>query len=194
MYSFLENWYLAVLQRGEAWLAKRGLAKADIVTVGRRDFRGILAKGIGICDTAAIALVDYLQERGIPAGILALGGHVVAFASAGGRNYIIDPDFGVVVRDVPSPPVRSMDKITAAYRETGRSPKKLLQLEKIYAASPMKLYELDRFQSRWRRLLIRAEIIKWLVPMVLIALGIFFLFLRSSRGHPRVLPRGPAGT
>ena len=189
MHSFLENWYLAALQRAEAWLAKKGLAKVSIARGGRRDFRTILAKGVGLCDTTAIALVDFLQEKGIRAQILALGGHVVAYASVGDRNYIIDPDYAIIIQDVPAPPERSIAKILAAYRETGRPPDTLARLESIYATSPMKTYEIKRYQRNWKRLLDGSRIIKWAVPIVLLALGI--VLWRRSPDHPRALPQGP---
>ena len=192
MHSFIENWYIAGLQRGEAWLAEKGLAAINIARLGRRDFREILAKGVGLCDTAAMAIVDYLRQSGISAKILALNGHVVAYASMDGRNYIIDPDYAVLIRNVPAPPDRSMPKILAAYREAVRSPEVLLRLEEIYVASPMKLYDIDRYQSRWKRSLIGARIIKWLVPTVLFAMGILLLWdypmvIRANRpkGRPR---------
>lgn len=171
MHSFLENWYMAVLQRTEAFLAKIGLTRIDIARVGRRDFREILAKGVGLCGMTALAVVDYLGERGQPAKILTLGGHVVAYASVDGQNYIIDPDFAVFIPDVPAPPDRSMSKILLAYSEAGYSGKKLALLEKIYAQSSMKLLEADRYQGRWKRALIRARIVKWLVPIMLLGLG-----------------------
>ena len=184
MYSFLENWYMALLQRAEARLAELGLTKINIARIGRRDFGEILAKGVGLCGTTAFALVDYLGEQGQPAKILALGGHVVAYASVDGRNYIIDPDYGVFIPGVPSPPDRSMSKILAAYSGAGYSAKTLAVLEKIYARSSMKLLEPGRYQRSWKRLLIKASIIKWLVPIVLLGLGAVLVY-RYTVAQPR---------
>ena len=47
MHSFLENWYFATLQRIESWLAKMGVAEIEVARFNRRDFRKILAKGVG---------------------------------------------------------------------------------------------------------------------------------------------------
>src|SRR5262245_23870492 len=119
MYSPFENWYFAAAQRVEAWLAKFGFAQIDIARAGRRDFRSILAKGVGLCGMKALALADFFREQGQAVKILALGGHVVAYASVDGRNYILDPDYNVFIADVPSPPKRSMSKISAAYAKAG---------------------------------------------------------------------------
>lgn len=180
MHSFLEDWYMALLQRGEAWLAAEGVAKIDLARVGRRDFRGILAKGVGLCGMSALAVVDYLGEQGQPAKMLALGGHVVAFASVNGRNYIMDPTFAVFIPDVPAPPARSLSKILAAYSDAGYSGK-LASLEKLYSQSSMKVLEVDRYQGRWKRTLITARVIKWLVPALLIGLGTVLLLKVMSR-------------
>jgi hypothetical protein len=181
MHSFLEGWYMALLQRGEAWLAAKGVVKVDLARVGRRDFREILAKGVGICGMSALAVVDYLGEQGQSAKMLALGRHVVAFASANGRNYIMDPTFAVFIPDVPAPPDKSMSKIISAYSEAGYSGRKLASLEKLYSQSSMKLLEVDRFQGRWKRTLVTARVIKWVVPALLIALGIVLLLKLMSR-------------
>jgi hypothetical protein len=180
MHSFLEGWYMALLQRGEAWLAGKGVAEIDLARVGRRDFREILAKGVGICGMSALAVVDYLGEQGQQAKMLALGGHVVAFASVNGRNYIMDPTFAVFIPDIPAPPDRSMLKILSAYSEAGYSGK-LARLEKLYSQSSMKLLEVDRYQGRWKRSLITSRVIKWLVPALLIGFGTALLLNLKSR-------------
>jgi hypothetical protein len=172
---------------GEASLASLGLAKIDIARVGRRDLHSILAKGVGLCGMASFALVDYLQRKDMPAKILALGGHVVAYASVGGRNYILDPDYGVVITADPAPPERSLPKILAAYREAGYGPASVRKLEGIYATSRMRLYELSKFQRRYRRVLISGAIIKWAVPLLLITLGA--LVLLRTKPHPLILPQ-----
>jgi hypothetical protein len=177
------------LQRAEAWLANKGLTEIDIARDGRRDFRQILAKGVGLCGMAAIALTDYLREKDTTAKILALGGHVVVYASVRGRNYLLDPDYGVTIADVPAPPERSLSQIVAAYRAAGYWPRKVQKLERKYAASEMRLYDLTRFQNGKRRLLARAEFIKWLIPLGLIALG-GFLARKPSEVDPSPRPHG----
>jgi hypothetical protein len=190
MHSFLENWVLALVQRGEAWLTDLGLRKTDIARVGRRDFRQILAKGVGLCGMAAIALVDYLQEKGTPAKILVLQHHVVAYVSLPSRNYILDPDHGVVIANVPAPPELSIPKIVAAYQKAGYGQAKVQKIARKYAAQ-MRLYEPARFQNRKRRLLLMANISKWGSPLALIALGGFLV--RRAVAQPRGLPHRPAG-
>jgi hypothetical protein len=192
MHSFLENWYLAILQRGEAWLAGLGLMDIDIARVGRREYRPILAKGVGLCGMASTALVDFLQERNIRAKILALGGHVVAYVSADGRNYILDPDYGVTIADVPAPPDRSLPKISAAYRQAGYELGSVQKLEAIYAAARMRLYELPKFQRRYKRFLLSGAIIKWTVPLLLIGFGALGWLI--ARPQPPALPQGAAAT
>lgn len=179
MHSFLENWFLAGLQRGEAWLASIGLAEVKIARTGRRDFHPILAKGVGLCGMAAMALVHALREKDIPAKILVLAGHIVVYASVDGRNFILDPDHAVIIRDVPAPPAQSLSKIVSAYQEAGYEPRKVQKLERKYAAAPVGLYELEQFQRGNRRLLIAAAIVKWAVPLALLALG-GFLWRRAS--------------
>lgn len=181
MYSPLENWYLAAIQRIEAGLAKYGLAEVDFARRGRRDYRSILAKGVGLCGMKALALADFFREQGQELRILALGGHVVAYASVDGRNYILDPDHNVFIADVPAPPARSMEKFRAAYVDAGYSGRKLQKLERKYAQSSMKLLEIENFQGSWKRWTNGGRIIKWLVPAVLVLLGGMLLWRGSKQ-------------
>ncbi len=171
MHSPLENWYMALVQRAEAWLAKSGLAKIDLARVGRRDHRDILAKGVGLCGMAALAVVDHLNEQGADAKILALGGHVVGYVSLEGRNFILDPDKAVLISDVETPPKRSVPQILAAYANAGYDSARIAKLERIYTKSAMKLLTQERFQGRWRRTLFWANILKWLIPACLLGTG-----------------------
>ena len=176
MHSPLENWYMASVQRAEAWLAKSGFAKVDLARVGRRDHRDILAKGVGLCGLTALAVVDYLNEQGVGAKILALGGHVVAYVSLEGRNFILDPDYAVFISDVQTPPKRSVPQIIAAYANVGYDRERLVLLERIYTKSAMKLFTQERFQSRWRRTLFWANLLKWLIPACLLGTGAALLW------------------
>ena len=181
MYSPFENWYLAAIQRTEAILASFGIVSVDIARVGRRDYRSILAKGVGLCGMKALALADFFREKGRELRILALGGHVVAYASVDGRNYILDPDHNVLIADVPAPPQRSMVKIRAAYLGAGYSGRKLEKLERKYAQSSMRLLEIENFQRSWKRWINRGRIIKWLLPTALMILGGFVLWKQRSQ-------------
>lgn len=145
-----------------------------------------MAKGVGLCGMAALAVVDYLNAQGHTAKLLPLGNHVVAYASADGRHFILDPDKAVFIADVPEPPERSIPKIVEAYSEAGYKPKKLAQLQRQYEQGPMKLFPADRFQRRWRRTLMATEILKWLLPASLIALGAVLVW----RGKRRVAKTG----
>ncbi len=90
------------------------------------------------------------------------------------------------IADVPEPPERSIQKIVEAYSEAGYKPKKLAQLQRQYEQGPMKLFPADRFQRRWRRTLMATEILKWLLPASLIALGAVLVW----RGKRRVAKAG----
>ena len=184
MHSPFENWVMATAQRARA--AARKPAKAEIARIGRRDHKRIMAKGVGLCGMAALAVVDYLNAQGHTAKLLPLGNHVVAYASVDGRHFILDPDKAVFIADVPEPPERSIPKIVQAYSEAGYQPKKLAQLQRQHEQAPMKLFPADRFQKRWRRTLMATEILKWLLPAALIVLGAGLIW----RGRHRIARAG----
>lgn len=57
-----------------------------------------IERGVGLCSQHAIVVAGLLGERGIPARIVGLDGHVVATADAGDGNWwILDADYGAVI-------------------------------------------------------------------------------------------------
>jgi hypothetical protein len=62
------------------------------------DYKRSLERGIGICGDASMILSQLLTEHNIDNKILTFPGHVVVVANfQNGEQYILDPDFGVVV-------------------------------------------------------------------------------------------------
>lgn len=83
-----ENWLLFL-----AGLA--GLAPYTGYTFA--DPMASLRRGTGLCYQQALTLVGLLEERGISASVQGLNGHVVAVATLEGNDFLLDPDYGLVV-------------------------------------------------------------------------------------------------
>ncbi len=54
--------------------------------------------GVGFCSQHAIAISDYLREKGVEARPFGLDGHVVARVEAAGAEWILDPDYALIMR------------------------------------------------------------------------------------------------
>ena len=67
------------------------------------DHRKAIERGVGLCAQQAMIMTSLLQENGVEANLVLLGGHVVLRAKLkDGEWYIADPDFGVVIpHDLP---------------------------------------------------------------------------------------------
>jgi hypothetical protein len=60
--------------------------------------RWIVYGGKGDCSERAAVLQDLLISQGIPSRFIGLGGHVVLEAQNEAGNWILDPDYGVVIK------------------------------------------------------------------------------------------------
>ncbi len=63
----------------------------------RDDWRTALRLGVGYCSQQSLVLAHFLQENGVEARVAALGGHVVVAAQREAGEWILDPDYGVVL-------------------------------------------------------------------------------------------------
>jgi hypothetical protein len=65
------------------------------------DYRKAIERGIGLCAQQALIAARILEEQGIASRVIGLAGHVVATALVDKESdtwWVIDPDYGVVVR------------------------------------------------------------------------------------------------
>ena len=62
------------------------------------DYRKAIERGLGLCSQQVLALAGALEENGVEAEIIVLGGHVVARVKVeDGRWITADPDYGLVI-------------------------------------------------------------------------------------------------
>jgi hypothetical protein len=62
------------------------------------EFRRGLSRGVGVCSQYALILFDILKAQGVPRRIWLLKEHtVLTVRSKSGREYVLDPFYGVVV-------------------------------------------------------------------------------------------------
>jgi hypothetical protein len=133
-YSFVENWFLAVAQRVEGFFVRLGLVRPRLVRVERRAYRAALAGGVGYCSQVALAIADYMPSN-TSAGIVPLGGHVVAFAHLGSSNYVLDGDYNVTFKVGDGPPSTWGGAVRTAYAKAGYSPSVVESVARIYERS-----------------------------------------------------------
>jgi len=98
----------------------------------RRDWRTALLLGVGYCSQQAIVLAGYLQERGIEAVPMGLDGHVVTVARTPSGEWVLDPDYGVVIPHSLDDLEARPELVREHYGAIGTSEDRLAQLAEIY--------------------------------------------------------------
>lgn len=158
------------------------------------DYHRALERGVGLCSQHATVLTGILEENGINAVMVGLGGHVVLQAEVEpGVWYLLDPDYGVAIPHdisyIQANPelVRSYySNIESSYRSTGITLERMVQIygpERNDIRSPgikgngIKRYYIEQVSY--------AAI--WIIPLLLLIP--YTLELIRSR-----LARGPAKT
>jgi len=116
---FIEHPELAARIRKLAWSGENPAALAGLRRDERSDWRTALRLGVGYCSQQSLVLAGYLRERGVKAVAMGLGGHVVATAETPEGEWVLDPDYGVVIRRPLEALEREPDAVRAAYLAAG---------------------------------------------------------------------------
>ncbi|MFM7133641.1 MAG: hypothetical protein ACKO0W_04925 [Planctomycetota bacterium] len=94
-------------------------AHTMLAWIERGRWRAALRMGVGLCSQHAIAIADYLREKGVAARVIGLDGHVVAAVETPQGEWILDPDYNVVLRMSLDEAARRTDEVERAYLEAG---------------------------------------------------------------------------
>ena len=137
-------------------------------------------------------MADYLNRHGVPTRIAGLDGHVVAVAEAGGRNYVLDADYGVVLpmtmAEAESNPVR----VREAYEARGYPRASAERVASVFGPAGNKVVAPEDYMATaaWRIRLL--ELAAWLVPATFVVLGAW-MGLRPHN-HSSVSTKAPSAT
>lgn len=161
-------------------------------------------RGIGLCGNLSAILVGYLEEHDIPGRIVGLDGHVVVTAEMRpGVWHILDPDYGVVIphslEELQSDPAL----VEAAYSGTVDS--HVLGMIVGYYTTPhnnsIDQSGRDGFYSGWdgsaeiyRSREQFLELLKWVVPSAMLAVGLAIGLLAFFWRGRRRKAAGPVET
>lgn len=136
------------------------------------DAERAIERGAGLCSQHAIVLVHLLESSGVDAGILGLGGHTVAYAATEKGEWILDPDYGVVVERSPESVQANPGMIRKAYEEAGLSAQQVDDLVGIYGPDANRAYPSIQSYKSWKAIVEQlAYFLKWMLPVCLIGLG-----------------------
>lgn len=165
--QFHENWAAALL----GWM-ERGLVAAGAIgeyrfaRLERLGYQQILSKGVGYCSQASLALASYLTSVGVDARLVGLDGHVVVAARAGGREYLLDPDYNVVIEGPLEAVEAAPSSVADVYLAAGYPPALALELAVIYGPGGNYVGGPDSYHPRHPTLHWLLLVAKWGVPMI----------------------------
>ena len=118
----------------------------------RGRWRAAIRVGVGACSHQAIAISDYLRERGVDARPIGLGGHVVALANTAAGEWIVDPDYGLVVPRSLSEAGEDLQGVLDAYLAVGAWPVMASEAAASFAPAGNEEYTVDFVGSNQVRL------------------------------------------
>jgi hypothetical protein len=107
----------------------------------RDDWRTALAVGVGYCSQQALVLTGFLRERGVEARTVDLDGHVVTVAATPAGEWVLDPDYGVVLRHPLIEVAGSPELVRAVYGGAGYSRQRVERLVEVYSAGSQADYD-----------------------------------------------------
>ena len=120
-------------------------------------------RGIGLCSQVARIVYYILNEQNIPSKIISQNNHVVVETNDG----IIDANYGIYI-PFTSKQIQRKPKIIYQYYS-----KNLNALEKIYFNDWDTPDNHDQLYAYMKRMEGYAETLKWIIPILLLSIGIF---------------------
>ncbi len=126
----------------------------------------ILDIGYGWCSQVSILVYLCLRKKGISSKIIGFKGHVLVHVYMNKKNFLLDPDYGIILEIHPKRIRKNLKKVIFLYKKENVKKKKLLQLEKIYKDE----YEYVSEKVIERNIFIEeiSYLIKWFLPFSLI--------------------------
>ena len=149
------------------------------------DYRRSLERGIGMCGDASMVLSSLLSEYDIRNNIIAMNGHVIVETfDKDGQSHLLDPDFGVELGVSLDELRGSLDNVSSAYENAGYEiTGETAKLLDTYAMKTGRdIYSGSKDFMRTRYYFERVSyVMKWVLPAVMIVLGLFGLRARKPR-------------
>ena len=136
------------------------------------DTKKAIARGVGQCNQQAMIMAQLLERQGIESRVVSLTGHVVAMARVDEESdtwWVVDPDYGVVVKRSISEIENDPELIRGAYTESGYDRATIDLLVKMYRPWGNQTWESARAyygKKYYVEILSYAAI--WLIPMILL--------------------------
>jgi hypothetical protein len=140
--------------------------------------RRALTRGFGFCSQQSVAVAGFLSELGYDTSIAGLDGHVVALVNLGdGKEWILDPDFGVILRFSLTHAEQNPSDVIDMYSSLGVQKDGAADMARIYGIEGNVVMPGAGNGYKPSVFMIEevAYYLKWIIPLMLLVLSLFFL-------------------
>jgi hypothetical protein len=142
-----------------------------------------IERGIGICGDASMIMSQLLDKQGIKNQLLSFPGHVVLSATMPDKNeYIFDPDFGVALPYTVQQVNSSPKLIEPFYQQAGYTTKDAQTISRSLGGEFERWNGVTHFITKKYYFEKVAYWLKWPLPLIMIAIGIFFIRRKKTTG------------
>lgn len=146
------------------------------------DYRRSIRRGIGVCGDASMVLSSILSELRVKNRILSFDGHVIVeYLGENGNWTLADPDFGVSLNMDIQQLKNNGDSIKMAYKNAGYSDDDINTLMKSYGTPYAVFDSVYDFMSMRFIFEYITYVLKWMLPALLVAPGLWFLYRGKRR-------------
>ena len=131
------------------------------------NIKRIISVGYGLCSQVCILLYLCLKKKNINSKIVGFKGHVLVHMTTNKQDFLLDPDYGVVLNFHPTDVKRNIHRILADYKKKiGED--RIKQLKCVFKSN----YEYIPEKVIKRNIILEniCYLLKWLIPFI-----IFFL-------------------
>ena len=150
------------------------------------NYKRSLRRGVGICGDASIAMSQLLDKQSIPNQIISFPGHVVVSAIVGNKEWVFDPDYGVVLPISLDQLNQTPTQVYQHYKDIGYSSREVNELVDIYKLEFERWNGVSHFMTNKYYFEKLVYFVKWPLPIVLIIVGLIFIGqIRVDKKHKR---------
>ncbi|MBZ2167687.1 hypothetical protein [Marinobacter sp. F4216] len=140
-----------------------------------------IERGIGICGDASMTLSTILTNNDISNTIVSFPGHVVVSSSLNGQDFVLDPDFGVVLNMSTDELRFRKSEVAKAYRNAGYGNLDVLGIVNILSQEYVSWEGPSHFISKKYYFEYFSYWFIWIFPVILLILGAWALKSQLKR-------------
>ena len=128
---------------------------------------------MGLCGDASMLLSELLSDEGISNRIISMPGHVMVEANYGDAKQLLDPDFGVPLQQSFDFYINNLSELVREYESFGFFNNGELMIRREISEGSYTYWEgTSHFVTKKYYFERISYWLKWLLPIVLIALGL----------------------